>query len=380
MQTIYLIGFMVVIGAVIGGLTNSLAIKMLFRPYKEIRLGSWRVPFTPGLIPKRHDELAKQLGEMVVAYLITAEGLGKKLKSTVFTEGMTSWLKVEAQKVITSEKSATELIKQYVGMKEPPKQFLLTKTESFVKTGYSEFLRNNRDKTLEQLLPTTLQQKVNETLPNTADYIIVRGQAFLESREGKEKLSVMIDRFLTQKGTLGNMISMFLGNDRLVDKVQPELLKFLRDEGTNQLLVELLEQEWNKLQQKKLKDFEMHFNEKELVSFIVRTIESSVPIFEWLDQPMKKWSGTYNEVISDKWIPIGVDITLDLLSKHLEELLKRFHLEDIVSEQVQTFSVERLEELVLSISKREFKMITYLGALLGGIIGLIQSFIVMIIG
>ncbi len=370
---------MVIIGAVIGGLTNSLAIKMLFRPYKEIRLGSWRVPFTPGLIPKRHDELAKQLGKMVVDYLITAEGLGKKLKSTVFTEAMTSWLKTEVQKLLISEKSGTELIEQHVGMKNP-RQFLLTKTEDVVKKGYIRLLENNREKTLEQLLPSAIKQKVNTMIPTTAEYILMRGQSFLESPEGKEKLSVMIDRFLIQKGTLGNMISMFLGNDRLVDKVQPELLKFLRDQGTNQLLVELLEQEWNKIQQKRFKDIESHLNEKEVVSFIVRTIESNVPVFEWLDQPMKQWSGTYHDVIKEQVIPRGVDLTLDLLSTHLEELLRRFHLEDIVSEQVQTFSVERLEELVLSISKREFKMITYLGALLGGIIGFIQSFIVLFIG
>ncbi|SIC32620.1 Protein of uncharacterised function (DUF445) [Mycobacteroides abscessus subsp. abscessus] len=41
--------------------------------------------------------------------------------------------------------------------------------------------------------------------------------------------------------------------------------------------------------------------------------------------------------------------------------------------------MERLEEMVLSISRRELKMITYLGALLGGIIGLLQGFLVLFI-
>jgi len=44
-----------------------------------------------------------------------------------------------------------------------------------------------------------------------------------------------------------------------------------------------------------------------------------------------------------------------------------------VRTEVETFSVERLEEMILSISRREFKMITYLGALLGGIIGIFQA-------
>ena len=39
------------IGGVIGYITNDLAIKMLFRPYKAVYIGAWRVPFTPGIVP-----------------------------------------------------------------------------------------------------------------------------------------------------------------------------------------------------------------------------------------------------------------------------------------------------------------------------------------
>jgi putative Mg2+ transporter-C (MgtC) family protein len=45
------------------------------------------------------------------------------------------------------------------------------------------------------------------------------------------------------------------------------------------------------------------------------------------------------------------------------------HLAKIVEEQVEAFSLERLEEIIISIAKSELKMITWLGALLGGIIG-----------
>ena len=54
---------MAFIGALIGGITNHLAIKMLFRPHEAKYIGSWRVPFTPGLIPKRRDELAATVWE-----------------------------------------------------------------------------------------------------------------------------------------------------------------------------------------------------------------------------------------------------------------------------------------------------------------------------
>lgn len=71
--------FMIVIGAVIGAATNHLAIKMLFRPYKPYYLFGKQLPFTPGLIPKRRDEVAKQVGVMVMEHLLTPEGIKNDL-------------------------------------------------------------------------------------------------------------------------------------------------------------------------------------------------------------------------------------------------------------------------------------------------------------
>lgn len=53
------------IGAVIGYLTNYIAVKMLFRPRREIRLFGRALPFTPGAIPKNKPRLAKAVGDVV---------------------------------------------------------------------------------------------------------------------------------------------------------------------------------------------------------------------------------------------------------------------------------------------------------------------------
>ena len=60
----------------------------------------------------------------------------------------------------------------------------------------------------------------------------------------------------------------------------------------------------------------------------------------------------------------------------MEISLRKLKIDDMVREQVDTFPVAVLEDLVLGISKREFKMITVLGALLGGVIGIVQGLIV----
>jgi uncharacterized membrane protein YheB (UPF0754 family) len=46
MTIFFIILFMAAIGAFIGGFTNHLVIKIMFRPYNPIYRGKWRVPFT----------------------------------------------------------------------------------------------------------------------------------------------------------------------------------------------------------------------------------------------------------------------------------------------------------------------------------------------
>lgn len=69
------------IGALIGYLTNWLAVKMLFRPRKALYIGKFHVPFTPGVIPRRKAALATALGRMVSEMLVRKEDLKESLCS-----------------------------------------------------------------------------------------------------------------------------------------------------------------------------------------------------------------------------------------------------------------------------------------------------------
>ena len=64
-------------GTVIGYFTNDIAIKMLFRPYKAIYIGKFRLPFTPGLIPRNQKRLAKKVSDTIMGSLLTPEELQK---------------------------------------------------------------------------------------------------------------------------------------------------------------------------------------------------------------------------------------------------------------------------------------------------------------
>ncbi len=77
-----------IIGALIGYLTNLIAVKMMFHPYKPWKIGKLTLPFTPGIIPKRQGALACAIGNAVSRYLFTGDDLRKLFLDTETKEKM----------------------------------------------------------------------------------------------------------------------------------------------------------------------------------------------------------------------------------------------------------------------------------------------------
>lgn len=70
-----------IIGAVIGYCTNYIAVRMLFRPLRPVRLFGKQLPFTPGIIPKGQARLAHAIGGVVGTTLLTEEDMRQMLLS-----------------------------------------------------------------------------------------------------------------------------------------------------------------------------------------------------------------------------------------------------------------------------------------------------------
>jgi uncharacterized membrane protein YheB (UPF0754 family) len=90
------------IGAIIGYVTNMIAIKMLFRPLYEKRVFGIRIPFTPGIIPKQRHLLADSIGNMVSKNLLTANSLRSHMGSPVFQEGLYTNVSGLTEQIISS--------------------------------------------------------------------------------------------------------------------------------------------------------------------------------------------------------------------------------------------------------------------------------------
>ncbi|KIL10335.1 DUF445 domain-containing protein [Bacillus safensis] len=363
--------FMIIIGAVIGAATNHLAIKMLFRPYKPYYLFGKQLPFTPGLIPKRRDEVAKQVGVMVMEHLLTPEGIQKRFESSEVKQEILHTVHRYIDKGANMEITVFSLLEKFgvteadVKADEWLHQWSDQKLASLLET-YNE-------QTLSELLPVELETKISSKIPNAADYILKRGIHYFESDEGKARLGNMIDDFLKERGMLGSMVQMFLGNSSLIDRVHPEIIKFLRNAETKRFLSDLLVQEWDKVKQFSLHELDEKWNVKELIFSVKNQLLSHFSTKLILDKPVGTYVGAVADDLKTHFAPVFIHKGIEAASNALESLLAKLQFEDIIREQIELFPLEKMEELVVSISNKELKMITFLGGLLGGMIGAIQA-------
>lgn len=369
---------MAFIGALIGGFTNHLAIKMLFRPHEAKYIGSWRIPFTPGLIPKRRDELARQFGKTVTNYLLTPETFKKKLLTPSMKEKAELFLQQKLEKhVLHSDKTLNDWL-EVAGAKNVA-QLAEHKILDVLDVQLVAVRMKLTNGTVEDVLPEKWRLEAEDHIPQISTYILGQSEDYFSSEEGRAMFRKLIDDFLASKGTLGSMVNMFFGeSESLVDKVQKEALKFLAASGTYDLVNTIIRNEWIKLQQRPVDELLGGFNWDGLFSSIRAYAKKELAAESRLNKTIQDYWPTGAEWTAGNVTPVLTNFAFEQAGLQLENSLQKLKIDDMVKEQVDSFPVAVLEDLVLGISKREFKMITVLGAVLGGVIGIVQGVIVFV--
>ena len=119
---------MPVVAAAIGWLTNYLAVKMLFRPYKPVRV----LGFTfVGVIPRRQADLADRIGQTVEEELISHEDVQKVITSPEVTEEIVAMI----------EEHVDNFLRGTFGRLPLGSTFLSGDIAQTVKAGHIEYLR-----------------------------------------------------------------------------------------------------------------------------------------------------------------------------------------------------------------------------------------------
>ncbi|AXH99906.1 DUF445 family protein [Sporosarcina sp. PTS2304] len=369
--------FMAFIGALIGGVTNHLAIKMLFRPHEAKYIGNTRLPFTPGLIPKRRNELARQLGKTVTNYLLTPDLFRKKLLTPVMEKRVEAFVQKKMdQYILQSDKTLNDWL-GIAGATQLPEQ-----VEERLLTIMDQQMYDMKAKvttgTVEEVMPIRWQQQIEERIPLASNFVLGRAEQFIDSAEGRQTFQKLIDDFLHSKGTFGGMLNMFFGeSDSLVGKIQREAIRFVNAPGTKDLLDQLIWKEWHNIQQQPMEQLTAGFDWDSVFSSVTKYALEQLALRKRLDQSLFYYWPQGSEWTAEHVTPKVVGFLFEQAEAQLDESLRKLKLDELVKEQVDTFPVAVLEDLVLGISRREFKMITVLGALLGGLIGIVQGIIAL---
>ncbi|RMA97571.1 DUF445 domain-containing protein [Hydrogenothermus marinus] len=89
-----------IVGAFIGYITNWLAIKMLFRPYNEVKFFGYTLPFTPGLIPKEREKIAENIAQTVAEHLLPEEKIIQMLEQIGYKEKVKKRVEIVINQII----------------------------------------------------------------------------------------------------------------------------------------------------------------------------------------------------------------------------------------------------------------------------------------
>lgn len=288
------------VGAVIGYCTNFIAVKMLFRPLKEVRICGIKVPFTPGIIPKEQGRLAKAIGGVVGNKLLTNDTFREYL------------LADEIKNKIRAE------VNKFVGTLKEDNSAITEKLTSVIDEDKIEF------NLIE--IKTTVAQKVYNKLRtmNIGDLFADQAGSVVKSKVQGSFLAMMIN---------DDLIDSFIGpaaekiNDYIEDK-SPAIIYDMVDGEVDSLL------------------------EKPFGDVV-----------------------TYLDTIGLKYGELAVNAYETFVENKLEKVLANFNIVKIVEDKVNDMDVLEVEELLLSVIKKELNAVVNLGALIGFILGIIMIFI-----
>ncbi|WP_214854241.1 DUF445 family protein [Exiguobacterium sp. s166] len=365
---------MIIIGALIGAITNHLAIRMLFRPLEAKYIGKYRIPFTPGLIPKRRDELAANLGRTVVKHLLTPEGISKRLQQPVVYEAITRMIQQELQKWTRSTKTIREIAERFV---TNPEGKLQHQMEQRIDQELATMAVSIKTARLTEVIGDGGTTKIKAAVPGIVEALLHQTEQYFDSPAGRMKLEETVAQFIQSK-LGGGMFGMLLANVNLVEMIQPELKRVIQGKSTHQFISEMVEQEISVLLERSVEELLGAETERQIIERMKSEILTRIPLTKLWDTQLYQLLQPLEARISQEMVPMLSKQVVVRLVEQVERIMATLDLETIVREEVDLLDTAYLEEIVLSISRREFRAITWLGGLLGGLIGMIQAILLIV--
>ncbi|PTG65591.1 DUF445 domain-containing protein [Staphylococcus chromogenes] len=376
MKVVLIILGMTLIGALIGGVTNMIAIKMLFHPFKAYYIFGKRIPFTPGLVPKRREEIASKIGQVVEEHLLTESLIKEKITS----EAMHTSIYNTVQQQITALQSDKVTLQSLV------QDFhidLHEKTETWIKHFLNERLNKKyleiENEQIETLVPQNLMHTIDEKVLQIDEVILKRARYYISSDKGYHDIFEMIETFFNEKSRILSMLQMFMTKEAIAERVQAELLRLSEHPKAKRILKTQIQEEYQRLKSMPIRDIvtKDQFNDK-LEKFIEECI-SHLQIKQKMHTPLNRLVPDMFTYLKSEGAEKLTAFIISTLAKRLTSIFKKVNIAGLVEEQINRFDLDYIERLIFEIANKELKLIMLLGFILGGIIGFFQGLIAIFV-
>jgi len=381
-----------VAGSVIGYTTNWLAIKMLFKPHKAYHIGKVKLPFTPGLIPRERARIAKSLGEAVGGNLLTEEVILKELTNASIIKSLKEYVMVDLlgngisiDKLVSAASEETEQFYQKVA-KELAKQMVEHIRDNQQIKGMITNEMVNRlspEMKINELVGEEALQMLHNSIMNNKVEISNSICLFLADEDIAIKAKKVIGDILTAK--LGGLAAMFVEPNSLYESILDFVRTKLEIEENQDAVANQLIKLSDDLLNKKIGELLLADDYIKAVNSVSTLIHNEIVKF----LQNEKFESIIAQLIkqlaqSTIYIPDGIkdDIEktietmyVNFATTRLPLFLEQFNVTGIVESEVNNFSVQQVEDLIFKIVDKELKAITWLGALIGFVMGTVTIFL-----
>ncbi len=395
-----------VVGGIIGYFTNDLAIKMLFRPYRALYFAGRRLPFTPGLIPRNQERLARRVSDTIMGSLLTPEelqNLARRLLQPERVQAGILWLlqlaldQVRADKEQKTVKILAGILKDLVGESLPRLLKVLSRREDFLATQLNQiFDQVLLDFQLSEEQATKLADWLLQVVlpPDVVRQLIVD---FLTDRT----IQIIDEGFRERaSGTYWVVANLFGLRNTLT-----RLRTFCLDEKevTNARITELIQ---SLAVRNRLKTWLQNLSLQNLPVSTVRQLRKTIrdairsylqthgPDFLQGFSDSINWEEAASLLLNRLRNSAAVNASLTVVSKELAVILERYlerDLEAIVAQTIPILAIDQviidrvkstspadLEAAIEGIVKNELQAIVILGGLLGFIVGSMQTLLLLL--
>lgn len=181
-----------ILGGIIGLITNGIAIRMLFRPLKPVKLLGRTLPFTPGMIPKEKPRIARSLGNVVANNLLNEDVIKNGLLSPEMDDKINVVLNKLIAKKSTSDETLRELFYSFSGDQQG-ELMISDVTTKVVGFSYERMVKMELGPLLSEIAVTEIVSNLQGSM-----FAMLINDNLISS--AKLKMSEIIERMVVEKG------------------------------------------------------------------------------------------------------------------------------------------------------------------------------------